>query len=283
MPRILGIGDNTVDVYVGEAMQYPGGNAVNVAVQARRSGAAASYLGCFGRDELGRLLHDSLVAEGVDVSRVRWIDGPNARAPVLHRNKDRIFLGSRKGVRGQYGLTPADDAFIAAHDLAHTSVHSDLDQDLPRLRRHARLLSYDYSEHWRRPETPETFRYVDIAFLSMPQGSEAECREVLRWCAAAGPSVVVMTRGARGSVALAGGAEFTAGIVPATVVDTLGAGDGFIGAFLAAWLATRDAQAALEAGARLAAAVCGFKGGFGHGVPAALTEEDLARMRAAAV
>ena len=34
-PRILGLGDNTVDTYVDAGLQFPGGNAVNVAVLAR--------------------------------------------------------------------------------------------------------------------------------------------------------------------------------------------------------------------------------------------------------
>jgi fructoselysine 6-kinase len=39
---LAGLGDNVVDRYVNEGMMYPGGNAVNVAVHARRSGAIAS-------------------------------------------------------------------------------------------------------------------------------------------------------------------------------------------------------------------------------------------------
>ncbi len=32
MVRVLGIGDNTVDIYVDQGVQFPGGNAVNVAI-----------------------------------------------------------------------------------------------------------------------------------------------------------------------------------------------------------------------------------------------------------
>ncbi|PZP42886.1 MAG: fructoselysine kinase [Azospirillum brasilense] len=267
MPRILGIGDNTVDVYVDDGMQYPGGNAVNVAVQARRAGAEASYLGCLGRDALGELLHGALVAEGIDISMVRWRDGPNARSPIAHRDGDRIFLGGKPGVRGQYELSEADDAFVAAHDLAHTSVHSDLDVELPRLKRHAKLLSYDYSERWTRPGKADTFRHVDIAFLSSPRAGQVECEDIMRNCAGSGPKLVVLTRGIRGSMALWQGEISTAGTQPTQVVDTLGAGDAFIGAFLVAWLRRRDPQAALEAGAAHAALACGSKGAFGHGAP----------------
>jgi fructoselysine 6-kinase len=51
-PAIAAIGDNTIDEYTGQlAGSYVGGNALNVAVQCARSGAAAAY---FGRGRPGR-------------------------------------------------------------------------------------------------------------------------------------------------------------------------------------------------------------------------------------
>ena len=86
MPRILGLGDNTIDTYVSAGLQFPGGNAVNVAALARRLGAQASYLGCWGDDEGGAILRAALTAEGVDLSHVREIaGGETARA---HRARE---------------------------------------------------------------------------------------------------------------------------------------------------------------------------------------------------
>src|ERR1700742_3656694 len=70
-PRILGLGDNTVDTYVDAGLQFPGGNAVNVAVLAQRRGAPASYLGCLGDDEAGALIATALATEGIDLSHCR--------------------------------------------------------------------------------------------------------------------------------------------------------------------------------------------------------------------
>lgn len=39
MIRIIGVGDNTVDTYIHLKKAFPGGNALNVAVLARRNGA----------------------------------------------------------------------------------------------------------------------------------------------------------------------------------------------------------------------------------------------------
>src|SRR5258708_3314924 len=148
MARVLGLGDNTVDTYVDLGRQYPGGNAVNVAVLSRRLGAETSYIGCLGDDAAGDLLLDALAAEGVDLRRVRRAGGGNARAFIGHVGGDRRFLSSEPGSRAAYCLEADDFDMIAAHDLTHTSVHSELDAMLPAVKRSAPLLSYDMSEKW---------------------------------------------------------------------------------------------------------------------------------------
>ncbi|MDP6184230.1 MAG: hypothetical protein QF609_10460 [Gammaproteobacteria bacterium] len=39
--RLLGLGDNAVDIYADKGVMFPGGNAVNVAVHGKRRGATA--------------------------------------------------------------------------------------------------------------------------------------------------------------------------------------------------------------------------------------------------
>jgi fructoselysine 6-kinase len=267
MLSLLGIGDNTVDIYLDEGMQYPGGNAVNVAVQAQRCGAKASYLGCLGNDALGLLICRSLEEEGVDVSHCRHLDGPNSWSRVRHEGGERFFDGSNPGVRADYGLTQADFAFVAKHDIVHTSVHSALDTEMPKLAAAAKLMSYDYSEHWGRLGVAATFRHVDIAFLSCPRHPIEECEQLMRWCMSFGPSLVVATRGSAGACALHDGSIHVQSIERVAVVDTLGAGDGFIAGFLVAHGQGLGIDASLARGAERAGQVCGFKGAFGHGTP----------------
>lgn len=274
---LLGLGDNTVDTYVDRGVQFPGGNAVNVAVLARRLGAETGYLGCLGSDEAGMLIADALRAEGIDTSRCRIRAGGNARCFIGHDGSERRFLRSQRGVRGEWGaFSPEDLAYIAGFDGVHASIYAELDTALPTLRPAIRLLSFDFSERWTQDNLAAALPWLDIAFLSFPAGSDAECRELARDCAAAGPGTVVVTRGARGSLAFADGLFHSHGITPAGIVDTLGAGDGFIAAFLLARLAGKGVEEALAAGAENAAAVCGFQGGFGHGAPWHATEAHAA-------
>lgn len=266
--RLLGLGDNTVDTYVDHGLQFPGGNAVNVAVQARRLGAAAGYLGCIGSDEAGDLLRAALDAEGLDTRRCRVRPGANARAFIGHDGGDRRFLRSEPGVRADWGGFDGDDlAYVASFDLVHSSVYSGIEADLAAIAQAARRLSYDFSERWTEANLAATLPALDIAFLSHPTGSDEACRDLLERCIGQGARVAVVTRGERGSMALSDGAFHEHGVSPATIVDTLGAGDGFIAAFLLNLLAGVDPGVALAAGAANAAAVCGYQGGFGHGAP----------------
>lgn len=265
---LLGLGDNTVDTYVDLGLQFPGGNAVNVAVLAARLGAKAGYCGCLGTDEAGRLILDALASEGVETGCCRILPGENARAYIGHDGMDRRFLRSERGVRGQWGgFSGGDLAHIAGFDHVHSSIYSEIEPHLPPIRGAARSLSYDFSERWTEAILAATVPLLDVAILSHPRGDDAECRALMRRIAGLGARTVLLTRGERGSLGLADGVLHAQGIVPARLVDTLGAGDGFIAAFLLARLRGAGMPEALAAGADNAAAICAYQGGFGHGAP----------------
>jgi fructoselysine 6-kinase len=267
MVRILGLGDNTVDTDAGSAMQYPGGNAVNVAVMARRAGAEAAYLGCIGSDAAGALVRDALTAEGVDISCLRTRPGANARALISYNDGDRRFLGSRPGVRAQYELDVADLDYVAGFNLTHSSIFSDLGSELPRIRAAAPLLSFDFSDRWTEKLLQRTLPRIDIAFLSAPDTDDADCARLLRDCLRFGVKLAVVTRGIQGATAIERSGEYHQPALPTTVMDTLGAGDGFIAAFLVAHLEGASLSAAMRAGAEMAAHVCTWCGSFGHAAP----------------
>lgn len=263
--EILCVGDNTVDIFVDRKTMYPGGNAVNVAAGIRRLGGKAHYIGCVSEDRYGELVYQSLKSEGVDLSLCRRASGPSPKALIGHRGNDRYFIGSMPGVRADYVLGEADYALMAKVDIVHTSIHSNLDAKLGDMAKVSRMLSYDFSNHWLDRHLDEAARLLDIAFISAPGRDEAACVELMARWAAAGTKIVVMTRGEAGSVAMANGNVHRQGIVPATVIDTLGAGDGFIAGFLVSYASHADVGAALAEGASSAAAACQLMGGYGHG------------------
>src|SRR5690349_4763575 len=128
-PSLLAVGDNVVDRYVDDGFMYPGGNAVNVAVHARRNGAMSAYLGAVGTDRAGQVVLAALEEEGVDTAMTRRVPGPNAYADVRIVAGNRVFGGADVGI-SRFTLGPDDLAGAAAFDIVHTGECSMLEGQL---------------------------------------------------------------------------------------------------------------------------------------------------------
>lgn len=267
MTRILGLGDNTIDTYVDAGVQYPGGNAVNVAAMTARLGAFSAYLGCVGDDEGGALLCAALAAEGIDITRVRTRPGANARAYIGHVAGDRQFISSSPGVRADYRWEEEDLAYVARFDHVHTSIYSELGDMLPRLAAATPSLSLDGSNRWSVEYLQRVLPHVRFLFLSASELPEWEARSLAKQCLDFGPQAVVLTRGGEGALGMDASGTVIQPAMPTTVADTLGAGDGFISGFLVSMLSGGSLDEAMKLGAGFAAQVCGWQGGFGHGTP----------------
>lgn len=267
MKRIAGIGDNTVDIYLHARLMYPGGNAVNVAVLSQRLGNRCSYIGRLGNDAAGELLLNSLKAEGIDLSHCRVVDGPNAWSTIDLVEGERVFGPNNKGVSIGWEPSRDDLEFLSTHHAVHSSIYSRLEASLEPIRKAARVFSFDFSSDWTLEYLEQVVPYLDVAFLSAPHQSTEECYGLLERITGLGADLAVVTRGRAGSLAFDGEKVHAQGIVETQVVDTLGAGDAFIAAFLSSYLEGAEPPAALEAGAVYAARNCATRGAFGYGVP----------------
>lgn len=96
--KLIAVGDNVVDYYQDQETFYPGGNALNVAVLAKRLGHESSYIGIVGNDEAAAHLLNVLKLEQVNADYIRQAHGENGMAIVtLDEQGDRIFVRSNKG------------------------------------------------------------------------------------------------------------------------------------------------------------------------------------------
>jgi fructoselysine 6-kinase len=265
--RLVCIGDNVVDVYVDEHVMFPGGNAVNVAVHATRLlGHAAGYIGAVGTDGAGQLVLGSLRTEGVDLDRVRVVEGPNAYATVRLGNGDRQFGAADVGV-SRFVPSAADLEVVSAADLVHTGDCSMLEDSLPELREHADVLSFDFSERdWDYVEAYAPF--VDLAVLSRPHRSADSPIDIAERALKHGPSQVVVSSGAGGAAWTDGSRVVTAGVESTVdVIDTLGAGDALIARVLVGLLRGEQPEVFLSQATAYATSSCLERGGFGHRSP----------------
>ena len=86
----------------------------------------------------------------------------------------------------------------------------------------------------------KTLPYVDYAFFSGSGKTIDEIKSLQKDIAGHGPEIVVVTRGAEGAVLYKDGQYTAQPVVPVKVVDTLGAGDGFIAGFLVEYKKNRQ-------------------------------------------
>jgi sugar/nucleoside kinase (ribokinase family) len=260
------VGDNVVDVYTSLGQMFPGGNAVNVAVAARRAGMASSYLGAVGTDTAARVVMGALAAEGVEVTRTRVVEGRNAYCNVNLVDGDRFFGPSDVGV-SRIELDREDLSYLAQFDLVHTGDTSMIEHQLNVIAEESSL-SFDFGE---RPESywRPLISLMRIACFSASRLSEEQAEEHAREVIGLGPELVLITMGDRGALAFDGDAVRWAH-PSVTPLDTLGAGDSLIGTFLTGIVRGEDIGVALTAGSVAAAQTCLHYGAFGHGASSGL-------------
>lgn len=285
--KILGFGDNIVDRFLDRGIDYPGGNAVNVAVYARRLGADAAYLGVFGDDALAEFLRASLSEAGVAHDRSVVRHGETGISTLNVVDGERVFLEWNDGgitVREPIDLNDGRLEYAASFDLAHSSVYSRTEDELPRLAATDTLVSFDFSSE---PEfrTPEYFArvapHVDLALVSCSEETVAGTRRILESLIAHGAGIALATRGTDGSIATDGANWTTAETLviedQADIVDTMGCGDAFVAGFVVhllgrGWSRLRkpgieDLRGALLAGSASSRDQCFVESAFGGGRP----------------
>lgn len=284
--RVLGFGDNIVDRFVDRGVDYPGGNAVNVAVYAQRLGAHAEYLGVFGDDASGAFLRASIEDAGVRTPRCIVRSGESGVSSLRVDDGDRVFLGWNGGgvtVREPIDLAEGRDEYAATFDIVHSSVYSRTESQLPVLRERGVLVSFDLSseDEFRRPAYLDRVApYADLVLLSCAGMDDDRALALLDDAVARGAGLALGTRGTDGALVTDGRVHLSAPaerVADADIVDTMGCGDAFVAGFLvdlgrAGWSrempATETAlRHALREGARAARDQCFVEGAFARGRP----------------
>lgn len=262
MKRIGCVGDNCVDHYRQTGEDHFGGNPVNVAVYTQRLGGHASYVGAVGTDRRGTALLDAMRGRGVDVSHVHVDAGSTAVTYVEHINGDRVFGDYEEGVMAHFSLTEDDIAFLGGHDVVVSGLWGHAETALSRIRACGAVTAFDCSDRPDDPIAQTALAGTDIAFFSDDGSDDETLTRRLRELAALGPKIVVATRGSSGSMAYDGQQIYRQGIVPCSVVDTMGAGDSFIAGFLFGYAEGLDMAGCMQSGARCSAVTLAYEGAW---------------------
>ena len=223
-----------------------GGPAATAAVALARLGVPVFFAGAVGDDETGAFIRNGLAREEVDVSELAVI--PGARSP-----RSAIFVGAgARTIAAFRGDSAALELSAGARELCRAAAWVHVDQTGYGAVPSGVHLSIDGGN---------PIENLDLGGVALYAPTETALHERFprgaRQALDAGAELVVVTRGAQGCTAYTAGGALEAAATPVVdPVSTLGAGDVFHGALLAALVREQPLADALAFANRAAALSC---------------------------
>jgi fructokinase len=255
-------GEALVDLVEDDGLlsPVPGGGPFNTAIALGRLGVTAAFLGTLSRDAYGSLLARLLADAGVDMSLVRWSDAPTPLA-VVHRRDDgeasyTFYVTGTSLADLPPEAVPALPEHVSAIHVGTLALAIDppaaayealLDREARRrtivLDPNVRPAVFGDQISYR-ARFERLTRFADVVKLSAHDAAwiypDLEPAAVIARILRLGPRLVAITMGSLGASAASAEGQAYVPAVPVAVVDTVGAGDVFGAALLAA-LVERDA------------------------------------------
>lgn len=244
----------------------PGGKGANQALAASRAGAEVRMVGCVGSDDFATQALSLLRETGMDLSGVRRMDRHTGTALIIVDASGENMITVLPGANSRLTVTALQRAGIEANDWLLLQLETPLDGVIAaaRLAREqgakimlnvAPFMDFD----------PALLATIDVlvvnetelaGVLGMFDAPALSDRDGVVWLAEKLEIAVVATLGARGSIAADHGAVVSVDALAITPVDTVGAGDTFVG-YLAAGLSEGLAlKAAMERASVAAGLAC---------------------------
>jgi len=250
-----------------------GGPVATAMVAVSRLGVPAGLVGTYGSDRLGQIKLQTLVENGLDVSRAVQRDAPEDQAVLVcvhAETGERVFAGFEHARRSPLAVDELDRAYITGAEFLHLDGHHP-DAALQAAHwMHAAgkqvMLDGSATRGPIRPQMSALVAEADILicgegfgpaltgqpFVTSPENLFQVGERILEL----GPRVVVQTQGVEGSYTTTPEGRFHVPAFQVDVVDTTGAGDVFHGAFLVGLLHGWDLRTVVTFSTAVSAIKC---------------------------
>ena len=249
--------------------EHAGGKGVNQAVACARMGARTAFVGCVGNDDAGIFLRGVLENEGIDTTMLRVVDMPTGRAfiNVDSRGENEIVVVS--GANTQVGVAqnplvlPTSHVLLMQLEIPLATVSA----ALTLARKSGTLTVLNPAPY--KSLTEDVLSLVDVI---VPNETESAACGGTNALLKAGVATVVTTLGEKGAAINTASSETSIAPHKVVAVDTVGAGDAFIGA-----LSAELARGATISDAASVGAVAGALATTVHGAVPSLPKQDVVR------
>ena len=249
--------------------EHAGGKGVNQAVACARMGARTAFVGCVGNDDAGVFLRGVLENEGIDTTMLHVVDMPTGRAfiNVDSRGENEIVVVS--GANTQVGIAQNPLQLPTSHVLL-------MQLEIP-LETVAAALAAARKSGTMTVLNPAPYKALTVEILSLvdvivPNETESVACGGTQSLLASGVARVVTTLGEKGAVINTASSESSIAPHKVIAVDTVGAGDAFIGA-----LSAELARGATINDAASVGVVAGALATTVHGAVPSLPRRDVVR------
>ena len=252
MPRLPGRGET---VSSGEPAWFPGGKGANQAVAAARMGGNVSMFGAIGADEPGQMCLSALKQSGVNVDAVVKVSSPTSTALVMveHSGENQIVVadGANQYASFDAAQISAADAVLVQFEIPESVI--------VQVGKAAKGIFFVNAAPVREL-SDELAGLIDVLIVNEHEFAQLDEPK---------SGLVIVTAGSKEVVAYQNG-EVVAKSQPPKVeaLDTVGAGDTFVGAFVVAYASGKTIPDSLDL-ACAASALSTLKLGAQSGMPTA--------------
>jgi ribokinase len=249
-----------------------GGSAANVACAAAKLGLRSSFMGNIGSDSEGGQLVQYLLRLGVDIGRLRLVEGRTGKAIVIINSKSDVEVVEMLGVNEPFGKVDPTyiaeakyflmsgtslDSLVSASKYAHDyGVTTIFDPGRSKSREGVRKLAPVLAN--------SDFLVVNQAELSIMTGEKTPEKGIMRVMKENGRITCIIKSGSK-PVLVRGLEDFQVKPYRVKPVDTLGAGDSFCAGFITGLTEHKSLKKSIMLANAVAAAKVQRKGA--HNVP----------------
>lgn len=210
--------------------EYAGGKGLNQAVACARMGAHTAFVGCLGNDDAGEYLRTVLVTEGIDTTYVRTVDAPTGRALInvdARGENTIVVISGANAMVGSAGASfdiPSGKIVLAQLEVPQAVITAAFIR--ARLQGSKTVLNPA-------PAAQLSPELLDATDLIVPNETEALAVGGVEALLNSGVPTVVVTQGEYGADIVTETGTQHIDVFTVTAIDTVGAGDAFIGAMCA--------------------------------------------------